>query len=83
MTVTDPTYSASDTAPRRAVAARPATFLARAKTLFLLAAGLSLVFSIVLWFLVDREQGLFVGLWVPSILSLGALLLAGRNEVKA
>ena len=44
------------------------------RSLFLLAAGLSFVASIALWFLVDREQGLFVGLWVPSILSLGAML---------
>jgi hypothetical protein len=49
------------------------------KALFVLAAALSLVASVYLWFLVDREQGLFVGLWVPSILSLGALL-AGRGE---
>lgn len=85
MTVTDPTFSPRTTAPAgaRDTTSRPASFLARAKLLFLLAAGLSLVFSIVLWFLVDREQGLFVGLWVPSILSLGALLLAGQREVAA
>jgi len=53
--------------------------LRASKTLFLAAAGLSFLFSVTLWFLVDREQGLFVGLWVPSILSLGALLLAGRE----
>jgi hypothetical protein len=29
---------------------------------------------------VDREQGLFVGLWVPSILALGALLLSDRGD---
>lgn len=49
------------------------------KALFLLAAGVSFLFSVYLWFLVDREQGLFVGLWVPSILSLGALLISGRG----
>lgn len=48
--------------------------LTKAKALFLGAAGLSFLFSVYLWFLVDREQGLFVGLWVPSILALGALL---------
>ena len=46
-----------------------------AKWLFLLAALLSFVASVVLWFSGAREQGLFVGIWVPSILSLGALLL--------
>ena len=48
--------------------------LTKVKALFLAAAGLSFLFSVYLWFLVDREQGAFVGLWVPSILALGALL---------
>jgi hypothetical protein len=38
----------------------------------------SFLLSVSLWFgligEVDREAGLFVGLWVPSILALGALL---------
>lgn len=54
--------------------------IARAKGLFLLAAGISFLVSVSLWFLADREQGLFVGLWVPSILSLGSLLLAGKEQ---
>ena len=37
---------------------------------FLLATLISFVFSVALWFLVNREYGLFVGLWVPSILGL-------------
>lgn len=41
------------------------------------AAGASFVASVSLWFLASREQGLFVGLWVPSILSLGTLMLSG------
>lgn len=49
--------------------------LGSAKLLFFLAAGLSYLLSIWLWFSGDRERGLFVGLWVPSILSAGALLL--------
>ena len=52
----------------------------KAKLLFGIAAFASFVVSVYLWFLVDKESGLFVGLWVPSILSLGALLLAGRRE---
>jgi len=39
---------------------------------------LSLVASITLWFSGYKEQGLYVGLWVPSILSLGTFLFAGR-----
>jgi hypothetical protein len=42
--------------------------------LFLCAAGVSFIFSVTLWFLIDRDTGLFVGLWVPSILSLAATL---------
>ena len=60
------------------------SYTAKASFLFIGAAGLSLVISVYLWFLVDREQGLFVGLWVPSILSLGAMLVpafrAHRHE---
>lgn len=45
------------------------------KKYFLVAAFLSFVLSVSLWFLgnpeVAKEQGIFVGLWVPSILSLG------------
>ena len=41
---------------------------------------ISLTFSVLLWFNGDKEQGLFVGLWVPSILSLGAFVLAGWGE---
>jgi hypothetical protein len=41
----------------------------------LLAAFLSFVFSVSLWFgwigPVQKDAGLFVGIWVPSILSLG------------
>lgn len=47
----------------------------KAKIAFLVAAFVSLVLSVALWFLVDRELGLFVGLWVPAIHSLGALVL--------
>ncbi len=46
----------------------------RARGLFLVAAFLSLVASIVLFFSGNENEGIFVGLWVPSILSLGALL---------
>lgn len=35
---------------------------------FLVAAFISFVASIALWFLVNHDYGLFVGIWVPSIL---------------
>ena len=53
--------------------------ISRPKALFMLAAGLSFLMSVYLFFSGSREQGIFVGLWVPSILSAGALLLA-RNS---
>ena len=37
---------------------------------FGVAAFASLVVSVYLWFLVDRNAGLFVGMWVPSIIGL-------------
>jgi len=37
---------------------------------FLVAAFASFVASVTLWFLVDDGYGMFVGLWVPSILTL-------------
>lgn len=54
--------------------------LATSKALFFAAAGISYAFSVWLWFSGDRERGLFVGIWVPSILSAGALLLAGGRD---
>jgi len=50
--------------------------ISRPKALFMLAAGLSFLMSVYLFFTGNREQGIFVGIWVPSILSAGALLIA-------
>ena len=49
--------------------------------LFLVAAGLSFLLSIGLWFAGSRQEGVFVGLWVPSILAAGAFWIsaAGRT----
>jgi hypothetical protein len=46
--------------------------------LFLVAALISFVFSVILWFFVDKEAGLFVGIWVPSILALAAAIRRPR-----
>lgn len=58
------------------------TAIKKAKMLFIAAAGISFLFSVALWFSGQREEGLFVGLWVPSILSFGTLLVAGRGGSK-
>lgn len=52
----------------------------RTKLVFLTAAFASFLLSVALWFLVDRELGLFVGLWVPAIHSLGTLVLTGERS---
>ncbi len=54
--------------------------VSKAKSLFLLAAFVSFVASVSLFFTGDHERGIFVGIWVPSILSAGALLLGGENH---
>ena len=54
--------------------------VSRAKALFLLAAGLSFVASVSLFFTGDHQRGIFVGIWVPSILSAGTLLLGGERH---
>ena len=50
---------------------------ARFKLPFLLAGFLSFLFSVWLYFVQgETTAGIFVGLWVPSIHSLGSLLLS-------
>ena len=41
--------------------------------LILIGAFVSFVLSVSLWFTGHHDQGIFVGLWVPSILALGSL----------
>ena len=54
--------------------------LTRAKALIFLAAGLSFLMSVYLYFSGDAQRGIFVGLWVPSILAGGGLLIAGSRH---
>lgn len=51
---------------------------ARAKGLLFLGAAVSFVASVSLWFSGNELQGIYVGLWVPSILSLGSIVLPHR-----
>ena len=46
------------------------------------AAGASFLFSISLWFTGSKQEGLYVGLWVPSILSFGTLVLGSGSNGK-
>lgn len=54
--------------------------LGAVKALIFLAAGLSFLMSVYLFFSGSREQGIYVGIWVPSILSAGELLLGGSSR---
>ena len=45
-------------------------------TLILTAAVMSFLLSIALWFSDNRDEGVFVGLWVPSILAAGGFWMA-------
>jgi hypothetical protein len=49
--------------------------------LFLVAAAASFLLAIGLWFGGSRDEGVFVGLWVPSILAAGAFWISavGRS----
>lgn len=48
--------------------------------LMLISAFLSLIFSEVLWFKGEKEAGIFIGLWVPSILGFAILLKLIQNQ---
>ena len=48
--------------------------------LFLVAALSSFLLSVALWFTDNREEGVFVGLWVPSILAAGGFWMTALRE---
>ena len=48
-------------------------------SLISLAAFLAFLLSVVLWFTDSRQEALFTGLWVPSILALGGFYAALRR----
>lgn len=56
----------------------------RLKLPFLVAGFASFLFSVYLYFVLGEESaGIFVGLWVPSIHSLGTLIVAPARELVA
>ena len=67
------------TVPIRDDRADPAG-MSTAKALFFAAAGISLVASVAFYFTGDTTRGIFVGIWVPSILSAGSLLMQGHSH---
>ena len=46
----------------------------------LTAAFLSFLFSVYLWFSGQRDEGVFVGIWVPSILAFGGYVKAATRR---
>ncbi len=53
----------------------------QAKLVFLAAGTASFLLSVGLWFLGDdRETAIFVGLWVPSLFALGALVASPERD---
>lgn len=44
------------------------------KNTFVLAAVIAFALSVYLWFTGQKDAGIFVGLWVPSLLCLGMIL---------
>jgi len=53
----------------------------KAKLPFLVAGFMAFLFSVWLYFVMDEKTiGIFVGLWVPSIHSLGTLVLTPVDE---
>ncbi len=61
--------------PRRDLVANRRRREDLARGLILVAAFISFVLSVSLWFAGNELEGVFVGIWVPSIISLGAFLL--------
>ncbi|GAC1595416.1 MAG: hypothetical protein NVS3B21_18400 [Acidimicrobiales bacterium] len=53
--------------------------IVRIKLLCVTAGLASFLLSVSLWFSGHHDQGIFVGIWVPSIFAFGALLLAGET----
>jgi hypothetical protein len=72
--------SAQDAGAGRGARARRLIGRDPGASLITLSASLAFVLSVVLWFTGSRQEALFTGLWVPSILALGAFYAALRHH---
>ena len=52
----------------------------RPKLIFMVAGFISFLLSVSLWFSGNEMQGIFVGIWVPSILALAICIRQRRND---
>lgn len=75
---TDSLHNSPDPSGLRARLADAAAREGTARALFVVAAALSFGLSVALYFSGDEQAGIFVGIWVPSILALGSLLVPRR-----
>ena len=81
MTSADPQHTSDrDAGANRAARARQLFRRDPGASLITLSAFLAFVLSVVLWFTDSRQEALFTGLWVPSILALGAFYAALRRH---
>ena len=69
----------TETTPRNRSSMLPMDVFHRTKVIFMACAFAALVLSVTLWFTGNEEEGVFVGLWVPAIHSLGTLVLVGER----
>lgn len=65
---------------QKAISAERVKKIWLAKIIIFTAAMLSMAFSIFLYYSGDSLNAIYVGLWVPSILAGGALLMVGYSE---
>jgi hypothetical protein len=81
VTPTDPKHTSDqDPGAGRGAGARRLIGRDLGASLITLATFLAFLLSVVLWFTHSREEALFTGLWVPSILALGAFYVALRRH---
>ncbi len=74
----DMTKERPPSAPRKRIT-RPVDPHMTGVMLFLAAALISFLLSIGLWFSGSREEGIYVGIWVPSILAAGAFWISAMS----
>ena len=80
MNTADPEHTNDQPAgPHRGARARRLIGRDPGTSLITLSGLLAFVLSVLLWFTDSRQEALFTGLWVPSILALGGFYAALRR----